>query len=215
MIVPLLLCLASGIGLGLAVALPGWQDLGMLAGPMLLASAWLVLRAGLKRRAAARGREAYSIHRQVSELTGPPRRGAFARKQTPPKYVVVDGSNVMHWKDNVPQIESVRAVVDKLTAAGYAPGVVFDANAGHKLMGKYKHDHAFGKLLGLPHDRVMVVAKGTPADPVILASARELGARIVSNDRFRDWAETHPEVSVPGHVIAGGYRDGQVWLDMA
>ena len=120
----------------------------------------------------------------------------------------------MHWKDNVPQIDSVRAVVDKLTAAGYAPGVVFDANAGYKLMGKYKHDRALGKLLGLPQDRVMVVAKGTPADPVILASARDLGARIVSNDRFRDWAETHPEVGVPGHVIAGGYRDGQVWLDM-
>ena len=120
----------------------------------------------------------------------------------------------MHWKDNVPQIESVRAVLAQLTAAGYAPGVVFDANAGYKLMGSYKHDHAFGKLLGLPQDRVIVVAKGTPADPVILASARELGARIVSNDRFRDWADTHPEVSVPGHVIAGGYRDGQVWLDM-
>ncbi len=150
----------------------------------------------------------------MSELTGPPRRGVFARKQSSPKYVVVDGSNVMHWKDNMPQIDSVRAVVDKLTAAGFAPGVVFDANAGYKLMGKYKHDHALGKLLGLPGDRVMVVAKGTPADPVILASARDLGARVVSNDRFRDWAETHPEVRVPGHVIAGGYRDGQVWLDM-
>ncbi len=215
MIVPLLLCLASVIGLALAAALPGWQDLVMLAGPMLLASSWLLLRAGLARGAADRGRAAHSIHRQVSELTGPPRRGVFARKQSSPKYVVVDGSNVMHWKDNVPQIESVRAVVDMLTAAGYAPGVVFDANAGHKLMGKYKHDHAFGKLLGLPDDRVMVVAKGTPADPVILASARELGARIVSNDRFRDWAETHPEVAKPGHVIVGGYRDGQVWLDMA
>ncbi|MEO5615918.1 MAG: hypothetical protein ABIR04_13480 [Cypionkella sp.] len=215
MIVPLLLCLASGIGLALAVALPGWQDWVMLAGPMLLASAWLLLRAGLTRGAADRGRAAPSIHQQVPAQTGPPRHGLFARKQAPPKYVVIDGSNVMHWKDNVPQIDSVRAVVDKLTAAGFAPGVVFDANAGYKLMGKYKHDYAFSKLLGLPHNRVLVVAKGTPADPVILASARELGARIVSNDRFRDWAETHPEVSVPGHVIAGGYRDGQVWLDMA
>ncbi|MES2435430.1 MAG: hypothetical protein V4586_16600 [Pseudomonadota bacterium] len=215
MIVPLLLCVASGIGLALAVALPGWQDLAMLAGPMLLASVWLLLRAGLARGAADRGLEAHSIHRQISELTDPPRRGVFAGKQSPPKYVVVDGSNVMHWKDNVPQIDSVRAVVDKLTAAGYAPGVVFDANAGYKLMGKYKHDHALGKLLGLPQDRVTVVDKGMPADPVILASAKALGARIVSNDRFRDWAKTHPEVHVPGHVIAGGYRDGQVWLDMA
>lgn len=215
MVVPFFLCLASVLGLALAVMLPGWQDWGMLAGPMLLASAWLLLRAGWARRAMARGRDAQAVSRQISTQAGRPRRGLFARQQAPPKYVVVDGSNVMHWKDNVPQIDSVRAVVDKLTAAGYAPGVVFDANAGYKLMGKYKHDHALGKLLGLPGDRVMVVAKGTPADPVILASAKALGARIVSNDRFRDWAEMHPEVSLPGHVIAGGYRDGQVWLDMA
>lgn len=211
MSMPLLLSLVSVVGLALAVALPGWQDLVMLAAPMLLASLWLLLRAWLQRGTAAGGRAA----RQASAQTRPPRRGLFARRQAAPKYVVVDGSNVMHWKDNVPQIESVRAVVDRLTAAGYAPGVVFDANAGHKLLGKYTHDLAFSKLLGLPHNRVLVVPKGTPADPVILASARELGARIVSNDRFRDWAEMHPEVAEPGHVIAGGFRDGQVWLDMA
>ena len=214
MIVPFLLCLISGIGLGLAIVLPGLQDWAMLAGPMLLASAWLLLRARYGAGRCGAGEGAYlGPHSTRLAKTGPPRRGLFPRTQ--PKYVVIDGSNVMHWKDNVPQIETVQAVVSKLTQAGYAPGVVFDANAGYKLMGEYKHDHALGKLLGLPRDRVMVVAKGTPADPVILASARELGARIVSNDRFRDWAETHPEVATPGHVIAGGYRDGQVWLDMA
>ena len=209
MSMPLLLALVSVVGLALAVVLPGWQDFAMLAGPMLLASLWLLLRAWLQRGTTAGGRAPRSAQ------TRQPRRGRSALQRAAPKYVVVDGSNVMHWKDNVPQIDSVRAVVDKLTAAGYAPGVVFDANAGHKLMGKYKHDDAFAKLLGLPADRVIVVNKGTPADPVILASAKALGARIVSNDRFRDWAETHPEVATPGHVIAGGYRDGQVWLNMA
>jgi hypothetical protein len=92
--------------------------------------------------------------------------------------------------------------------------VVFDANAGHKLTGRYKHDHALGKLLGLPEARVMVVDKGTPADPTILAAARDLGARVVTNDRYRDWAETHPEVASAGHLIRGGYRDGHLWLDM-
>jgi hypothetical protein len=53
---------------------------------------------------------------------------------------------------------------------------VFDANAGYKLLGKYKHDDAFGRLLGLPADRVMVVGKGKPADPTILRAARELWA---------------------------------------
>lgn len=211
MVAPVLLCLLWGVGLAFAGLVPGMQDWVMLAGPAYLASLWVLLQAFL-RIGKARRADASARTSHLSNDVGAPRRGLFARAK--PKYVVVDGSNVMHWKDNLPQIETLQAVVTKLTQAGYAPGVVFDANAGYKLMGKYKHDHAFSKLLGLPHDRVIVVDKGTPADPVILASARDLGARIVSNDRFRDWADTHPEVSVPGHVIAGGYRDGQVWLDM-
>lgn len=178
------LLLGSVLGLGISLALPGYTDFVMLAGPMLLASLWLLLRAGMGREDSVK-----------------------------PQWVVVDGSNVMHWQDGVPQIATVRAVVEKLVDAGYRPGVVFDANAGYKLAGKYKHDNALGKMLGLSADRVMVVPKGTPADPMILASARDLGAKVVSNDRFRDWAETHPEVATPGHVISGGFRDGQVWLN--
>ena len=40
----------------------------------------------------------------------------------------------------------------------------------------------------MPGNAVMVAPKGQPADPHILFVARDLGARIVSNDRFRDWA---------------------------
>ena len=179
------LAIVSGLALLVCLGLPAYRDFVMLAGPMLLASLWLLLRAHLG-----------------------------SKPRVAPKWVVVDGSNVMHWQDGVPQIATVRAVVEKLKAEGYTPGVVFDANAGYKLVGKYKHDGALGKMLGLPADRVMVVPKGTPADPMILESARSLGARVVSNDRYRDWAETHPEVTTPGHVIAGGYRDGQLWLGL-
>ena len=92
--------------------------------------------------------------------------------------------------------------------------MVFDANAGYKITGRYQHDGALGRLLGLPEDRVMVVAKGTQADPTVLTAARDLGARGVSNDRYRDWAETFPEVLDPGHVVRGGYRGGKLWLDL-
>ncbi len=37
-----------------------------------------------------------------------------------------------------------------------------------------------------------------------LDASRRLGARIVSNERFRDWAGDYPEVSKPGHGIRGG-----------
>ena len=60
----------------------------------------------------------------------------------------------------------------------------------------------------------MVVDKGNPADPILLSAARDLGARVVSNDRFRDWRENHPELGNPGHLIRGGYRDGRLWLDI-
>ena len=120
----------------------------------------------------------------------------------------------MHWADNTPKIATLRAVIDRLSALGFTPGVVFDANAGYKIGGDYKHDDALGRLLGLPADRVMVAPKGTPADPLLLAAARDLGARIVSNDRFRDWTDQHPEVNEPGRLIRGGFRDGKVWLDL-
>ena len=174
------------LSLALAVwgSQPGQSDLSLLALPSGLASLYLLARAALRPIAKA------------------------------PKWIVIDGSNVMHWADNRPQVATLRTVIDHLTRLGYSPGVVFDANAGYKIGGSYKHDHALGRLLGLPEDRVMVVAKGSPADPMLLAAARDLGARIVSNDRFRDWAADHPEVNEPGHLVRGGYRDGKLWLDL-
>lgn len=138
---------------------------------------------------------------------------AWMTRKTP-KWIVVDGSNVMHWRDETPRIEALRDVLRHLEAAGFTPGVVFDANAGYLIAGKYQHDHAFGELLGLHQDRIMVVPKGTPADPTILTAARDLGARVVTNDRYRDWAGDFPEIGEPGFLIRGGYRDGGLWLDL-
>lgn len=36
---------------------------------------------------------------------------------------------------------------------------------------------------------------------------------MVSNDRYRDWAGEYPELTRPGQLIRGGYRDGALWLD--
>ncbi|MBI1171716.1 hypothetical protein GC209_09955 [bacterium] len=194
MFVPFLLLTASLGALGAALLRPGLTDLVLLAAPCAIAALFLFLRALLRPRKAAEPR-------RLGEGEGP-------------NWVVVDGSNVMHWKDGTPQIATVREVVDRLKSLGFSPGVVFDANAGYKISGRYRHDFAFGQLLDLPESRVMVVAKGTPADPVLLAAARDLGARVVTNDRFRDWAATHPEVLEAGRLIRGGYRQGSLWLDL-
>ena len=183
--VPVFLVLASLVGVGAALSVPGWADLAPLAG--LCAFAGLILIGAALLRVEPRAAAA-------------------------PRWVIVDGSNVMYWKDDTPQIETVREVLDHLAALGFSPGIVFDANAGHLLAGRYLHHAAFAGLLGLAEDRVMVVNKGTPADATILDVARDLDARIVSNDRFRDWLDQHPEVDRPGALIRGGFEDGALWL---
>lgn len=130
----------------------------------------------------------------------------------PLNWVVVDGSNVMHWQDNTPSLGPILKVVNDLRARGFDPGVVFDANAGWKLFGRYLNESEFGRMLGLPDDQVLVVPKGTQADPYILYTARRFNARIVTNDRFRDWTEAHPEITQPGFLIRGEMQGDAVLL---
>ena len=90
--------------------------------------------------------------------------------------------------------------------------VMFDANVGYHLSGEFMNDAAMSKLLKLPKDRVLVAPRGTPADEMILQAARDLGARIVTNDRYRDWVEAFPEITDPGYLIQGRYQQGDVKL---
>lgn len=126
--------------------------------------------------------------------------------------VIVDGSNVIHWDSGAPSLEPLRAVLRDIEAKGMMPGVIFDANAGYKINDRYLDDGAFATLLGLPDASVLVVPKGTPADRFILEAARSMGARIVTNDRYRDWEDSFPEVRQPDLLIRGGFRHGKLWL---
>lgn len=174
----------SGIGTVVALTQPGLTDWVLLAGPCSLASVVLLLKNWLKRFQKAR------------------------------KWAVVDGSNVMHWKDDVPSIETVREVTIALTKAGLTPGVVFDANVGYKISDRYMSDKYLASKLRLPRDRVMVAPKGTPADPLVLQAARDYQATIVTNDRFRDWADDYQDVLNDRKPIRGGYKDGMLWLSL-
>lgn len=142
--------------------------------------------------------------------------GAFGKRPDEPakpeNWIVVDGSNVMHWNDNKPELAPLLRVLEDLKARGFAPGVVFDANAGWKLFGKYLNEQELSRMLHLPQNQLLVVPKGMPADPYIIETALKFEAPIVTNDRFRDWAETYPEVTEPGFLIWGGIKDGEVWL---
>ncbi|MEE4345468.1 MAG: hypothetical protein V2I53_01675 [Paracoccaceae bacterium] len=190
MIAPVVLLLLSLAGILCALVLPDASDWLLLAVPSTIASTILLLRAILGTQGPAR-----------PDLPALPA-------------VIVDGSNVMHWRDGTPKVETLREVIVALERAGLAPGVVFDANAGYKLIGSYLHDDTLSAILGLPRNRVTIVNKGEPADPLILATARDQGARIVTNDRFRDWVDSFPFVGKPGTLIRGGFRGGSLWLDL-
>jgi hypothetical protein len=185
MIVPFLLFILSVAGVALSVLVPEWRDAVLLAGPCAIASLLLLILGALRRRGDREKR-----------------------------WVVLDGSNVMHWKGGAPDLATVREVVDHLSAQGLAPGVVFDANVGYKVGDRFLGDRALAGMMGLPHKRIMVVPKGQPADPTILTAARNLKARIVTNDRFRDWEKDFPEAREPGRLIRGGYKRGKLWLEI-
>ena len=197
MVVPVVLVLVSLAAVLAALMVPGAEDFLLIALPVLVAALILLLRA--RRKPAPR-------------WPRPDRRPV--RRPTARRFVVVDGSNVMHWKGEGPELQPLLDVIAELARHGLTAGVVFDANAGWKLEGRYRHDGVMAQRLGLPEERVMVVPKGEVADRWILAAARDLKARVVTNDRYRDWAEGFPEVTAPGHLIRGGYREGKLWLDL-
>lgn len=187
MIAPALLFILSSFALAFSFLWPDWDDFILISAPMVLASLYLLLRASFRRRPEA-------------------------NEKREPNWVIVDGSNVLYWRDQSPQFSAVTDVVQALKARDLTPVVVFDANAGYLTVGKYQHDFAFARQLGLPPEQVMVVDKGTQADTAVLDLARGLSARIVTNDRYRDWAEAYPEVLTTGWRIEGSYTGGKLHL---
>lgn len=126
--------------------------------------------------------------------------------------VVIDGSNVMHWNGGKPRLETVQELVRQMVKRGYQVTVIFDANAGYKLAERYMRSEELARHLGLPHHRVFVMPRGEPADPLLFEVAKSQRARILSNDRFRDWQVLHPESTKDSKIIRGGYNDGRLWV---
>ena len=174
---------------------------------VLLATLFVLMRFGRRHRAKGsdrvRRRQPKRSASKPSKRDGPARVAKAIRPERDRNWILVDGSNVMHWEDNTPHVEPLRRVITALKAQGLDPGVVFDANAGWKLFGRYMGERELSQIIGLPQDQVLVVPKGSPADPWILTTARDFGAKIVTNDRYRDWAEAHPEVEKPGFLVRG------------
>lgn len=104
------------------------------------------------------------------------------------KVVLVDGSNVAHSTEGEkPMVANLLAVRDKLKEEGFKPIIMADAALRHQIDDQKVYEDM------IETGSVRQAPAGTDADYFILSFARELGADIVSNDRFRDRLKQFPE----------------------
>ena len=172
---------------------PAWTDFVLISLPVALASLILLL--------------------QLYQKQAQPKPKQSRRPKQPKVWAIIDGSNVMYWVNGEPSVDPLRAVTRRLSELGFSPRVFFDANAGYLLCGRYLHDRDFENILRLQTASVTVVPKGTIADEAILREARKLKAIVVTNDRYRDWAELYPEVQSDGFLMRGKYHSERLFLD--
>lgn len=97
--------------------------------------------------------------------------------------VLVDASNVAHATEGgEARLENIKIVQAKLLEDGFEPLVVADAALRHQIDNKAAYEAM------IENGQVHQAPAGTDADYFILSFARELNARILTNDRFRDRA---------------------------
>jgi hypothetical protein len=117
-------------------------------------------------------------------LSAPPK----PEPQGESKVVLVDGSNVAHSTEGEkPLVANLLAVRDKLKEEGLQPIIMADAALRHQIDDPKVYEDM------IESGSVRQAPAGTDADYFILSFARELGADIVSNDRFRDRIKQFPE----------------------
>jgi hypothetical protein len=120
--------------------------------------------------------------------------------------VLVDASNVAHSTEGgEARLRNIRLVEDKLREEGLQPIIVADAALRHQIDDKA----AYEKLID--DGKVHQAPAGTDADYFILSFAREMDARILTNDRFRDRAKDFPDER--NRLIRYMIVDGEVVLE--
>ena len=105
------------------------------------------------------------------------------------KLVLIDGSNVAHSSEGEKaRLANILLIEEKIREDGMEPIIVADAALRHQIDRRDDYEKLVegGKIKQAP--------AGTDADYFILSFARELGASIVSNDRYRDRIARYPEV---------------------
>jgi hypothetical protein len=120
--------------------------------------------------------------------------------------VLVDASNVAHATEGgEARLQNITLVQEKLRDEGFEPLIVADAALRHQIDDKRGYERL------VDDGKVHQAPAGTDADYFILSFARELDARILTNDRFRDRAQEFAEER--DRVIRFMIVDGEVVLE--
>lgn len=120
--------------------------------------------------------------------------------------VLVDASNVAHATEGgEARLANIRLVEEKLAEEGLEAVIVADAALRHQIDDKARFEQM------VEEGKVHQAPAGTDADYFILSFAREMGAPILTNDRFRDRAEEFAEER--DRTIRFMIVDGEVVLE--
>jgi hypothetical protein len=120
--------------------------------------------------------------------------------------VLVDASNVAHSTEGgEARLRNIHLVQEKLREEGLEPIIVADAALRHQIDDKAAYERL------IDDGKVHQAPAGTDADYFILSFAREMDARILTNDRFRDRSRDFPRER--NRVIRYMIVDGEVVLE--
>ena len=118
-------------------------------------------------------------------------------------FVVIDGANVAYEEKSgggKPKLSNLLKVRRELEERGLDPIIVVDASL------KYDIDDQAQMEALIESQHIRQVPAGTDADFFILEIAHEPDARIVTNDRYRDYQSRYPWVEdrrLPYMIVKG------------
>ena len=115
--------------------------------------------------------------------------------------IFIDGSNCLFWQSGQRREDAPLLITRALIARRFAPVVYFDNSIRLHLGGP-----TLDSLAALA--QVIVVPKGSQADPHLIETALAAQCQIVTNDRFHDWRKIYPRLRndtlVTGQIAKGG-----------
>ena len=119
------------------------------------------------------------------------------------KTVVIDGANVAYEERSAggkPKLSNLLKVRRELEERGFEAVIIVDASL------KYGIDDQAQLETLIRSQQIRQVPAGTDADYFIIQFADQLDARVVTNDRYKDYAEQYPwvrERRLPYMIVKG------------